>query len=205
MADEDQSVENMRANKRLKLTNTEQDLSMFRNVRFSSDELPTQPMDIYTPASLENSGSSVHDLSHHDPNPQSDNKAEAIIDTDSDITSPLTKTLEQNAITRPVEFNDALSYVDQVKARFKDQLEIYEAFLKILQAYQKERKTSVDLYDQITKLFQSAPDLVQGFEAFLPPDHYTQLDSFHQAQIQTAVAAVDDDYDDEKGLRKRKR
>ena len=40
----------------------------------------------------------------------------------------------------PVEFNQAINYVNKIKNRFSTEPEIYKKFLEILQTYQKEQK-----------------------------------------------------------------
>jgi paired amphipathic helix protein Sin3a len=68
----------------------------------------------------------------------------------------------------PVEFNHAISYVNKIKTRFHDNPETYKQFLEILQTYQREQKPIQDVYDQVTTLFHSAPDLLEDFKQFLP-------------------------------------
>jgi paired amphipathic helix protein Sin3a len=68
----------------------------------------------------------------------------------------------------PVEFNHAISYVNKIKNRFASQPDIYKQFLEILQTYQRESKPIGDVYAQVTRLFESAPDLLEDFKQFLP-------------------------------------
>ncbi|KAL1296692.1 hypothetical protein AAFC00_000168 [Neodothiora populina] len=68
----------------------------------------------------------------------------------------------------PVEFNHAISYVNKIKNRFSAQPDIYKQFLEILQTYQRESKPIQDVYGQVTRLFHSAPDLLEDFKQFLP-------------------------------------
>ena len=68
----------------------------------------------------------------------------------------------------PVEFNHAISYVNKIKNRFAAQPDIYKQFLEILQTYQRESKPIGDVYSQVTKLFETAPDLLEDFKQFLP-------------------------------------
>jgi paired amphipathic helix protein Sin3a len=68
----------------------------------------------------------------------------------------------------PVEFNHAINYVNKIKNRFASQPDIYKQFLEILQTYQKESKPIGDVYTQVTRLFDSAPDLLEDFKQFLP-------------------------------------
>jgi paired amphipathic helix protein Sin3a len=68
----------------------------------------------------------------------------------------------------PVEFNHAINYVNKIKNRFASQPDIYKQFLEILQTYQRESKPIGDVYSQVTRLFDSAPDLLEDFKQFLP-------------------------------------
>jgi paired amphipathic helix protein Sin3a len=68
----------------------------------------------------------------------------------------------------PVEFNHAISYVNKIKNRFATQPDIYKQFLEILQTYQRESKPIGDVYAQVTRLFETAPDLLEDFKQFLP-------------------------------------
>ncbi|KAK3675804.1 Transcriptional regulatory protein sin3 [Recurvomyces mirabilis] len=68
----------------------------------------------------------------------------------------------------PVEFNHAISYVNKIKNRFAAHPDIYKQFLEILQTYQRESKPIQDVYSQVTRLFNNAPDLLEDFKQFLP-------------------------------------
>lgn len=68
----------------------------------------------------------------------------------------------------PVEFNHAINYVNKIKNRFASQPEIYKSFLDILQTYQRESRPIQEVYAQVTKLFESATDLLEDFKQFLP-------------------------------------
>src|SRR6195952_2114126 len=52
--------------------------------------------------------------------------------------------------------------------RFSAQPDIYKQLLEILQTYQRESKPIGDVYSQVTKLFETAPDLLEDFKQFLP-------------------------------------
>lgn len=52
--------------------------------------------------------------------------------------------------------------------RFASQPDIYKQFLEILQTYQRESKPIQEVYAQVTRLFDSAPDLLEDFKQFLP-------------------------------------
>ncbi|KAL8279107.1 hypothetical protein RQP46_008565 [Phenoliferia psychrophenolica] len=67
-----------------------------------------------------------------------------------------------------MEFNHAINYVNKIKNRYTNEPETYKAFLEILHTYKKEARPIQEVYTQVTELFQSAPDLLHEFKAFLP-------------------------------------
>lgn len=77
-----------------------------------------------------------------------------------------------------VEFSHAISYVNKIKTRFNSEPNVYKQFLEILQTYQTDQKPIKEVYDQVTVLFQGAPDLLDDFKKFLPDTnqelHYNQ-------------------------------
>lgn len=79
----------------------------------------------------------------------------------------------------PVEFNHAINYVNKIKVspyslqanvknRFTDKPDVYKNFLEILQTYQREQRPIQEVYTQVTRLFEAAPDLLEDFKQFLP-------------------------------------
>ncbi|KAL7911958.1 prion-inhibition and propagation domain-containing protein [Trichoderma velutinum] len=70
----------------------------------------------------------------------------------------------------PVDLNDALAYVEKVKVRFQSRPIMYKYFLDILQTYQRDTLPIKEVHDSLTKLFESEPDLMEGFKQFLPAD-----------------------------------
>lgn len=92
----------------------------------------------------------------------------------------------------PVEFNHAISYVNKIKNRFAQQPEIYKQFLEILQTYQRESKPIQDVYAQVTRLFDGAPDLLQDFKQFLPESaaHAKEAEAKRAAEDATMVSGL---------------
>lgn len=84
----------------------------------------------------------------------------------------------------PVEFNHAINYVNKIKTRFAHQPDVYKHFLEILQTYQREQKTIAEVYQQVTILFQGAPDLLDDFKQFLPDTSGTAQQSMVPPQPQ---------------------
>lgn len=69
---------------------------------------------------------------------------------------------------KPIEFDQAVNYVNKIKSRFADDEAVYKRFLDILQTYQKEQRTIKQVYKQVSDLFRDHQDLLQEFSHFLP-------------------------------------
>jgi paired amphipathic helix protein Sin3a len=68
----------------------------------------------------------------------------------------------------PVEFDQAISYVNKIKQRFSSDERVYKAFLEILNMYRKGQKTIANVYEEVALLFRSHADLLNEFTYFLP-------------------------------------
>ncbi|KAL7783146.1 prion-inhibition and propagation domain-containing protein [Trichoderma afarasin] len=77
---------------------------------------------------------------------------------------------DQPSRQSPVNFNEALAYVDKVKVRFHSRPIMYKYFLDILQTYQRDMLPIKEVHESLNKLFESEPDLMEGFNQFLPID-----------------------------------
>ena len=70
---------------------------------------------------------------------------------------------------QPKNLDNALNYVNKIKQRFADSNpEVYTVFLEILQTYQRGARTIAEVYDEISELFATEPDLLEEFQTFLP-------------------------------------
>ncbi|OMO57274.1 Paired amphipathic helix [Corchorus capsularis] len=70
---------------------------------------------------------------------------------------------------RPVEFDEAISFVDKIKKRFKgDDGRVYKTFLDSLNMYRKQNKSIEEVYHEVAALFKDHPDLFLEFGHFLP-------------------------------------
>uniref|UniRef100_A0A1J3ES60 Paired amphipathic helix protein Sin3-like 5 n=1 Tax=Noccaea caerulescens TaxID=107243 RepID=A0A1J3ES60_NOCCA len=69
---------------------------------------------------------------------------------------------------KPVDFGEAIEFVNKIKARFGDDERAYKKFLDILNMYRKETKSISDVYQEVTLLFQDHEDLLAEFVHFLP-------------------------------------
>ncbi|WVW80329.1 hypothetical protein I302_102309 [Kwoniella bestiolae CBS 10118] len=72
------------------------------------------------------------------------------------------------ARTPIVEFNHAITFVNKIKNRFNTDPDTYKQFLEILQTYQRDTRDIAEVYEQVTRLFNNAPELLEEFKQFLP-------------------------------------
>lgn len=67
--------------------------------------------------------------------------------------------------------NDALSYLDLVKVRFQEQPDVYNKFLDIMKDFKSQAIDTPGVINRVSTLFNGHPELIQGFNTFLPPGY----------------------------------
>ncbi|ORY05687.1 hypothetical protein BCR34DRAFT_571812 [Clohesyomyces aquaticus] len=67
--------------------------------------------------------------------------------------------------------NDALSYLDQVKVQFADHPDVYNRFLDIMKDFKSGAIDTPGVIERVSSLFAGNPNLIQGFNTFLPPGY----------------------------------
>ncbi|KAL9080249.1 MAG: hypothetical protein Q9157_000971 [Trypethelium eluteriae] len=67
--------------------------------------------------------------------------------------------------------NDALSYLDQVKVQFVDSPDVYNRFLDIMKDFKSGAIDTPGVIERVSTLFAGNPNLIQGFNTFLPPGY----------------------------------
>ncbi|OIW24080.1 hypothetical protein CONLIGDRAFT_637317 [Coniochaeta ligniaria NRRL 30616] len=67
--------------------------------------------------------------------------------------------------------NDALSYLDQVKVQFHEQPDVYNRFLDIMKDFKSQTIDTPGVISRVSELFAGHPNLIQGFNTFLPPGY----------------------------------
>ncbi|VDK50503.1 unnamed protein product [Anisakis simplex] len=138
--------------------------------RSGSGNVPHQPVALPLPCS---SSLPIADLKqqqqHHQPQPT----------VASTSAPPPSQNVELPSDQSPIEFNQAINYVNKIKARFQNRPNVYRQFLEILHCYQQEQKgsrpqgesqslTESQVYNSVAVLFESEPDLLREFSQFLP-------------------------------------
>eukprot|EP00798_Chlamydomonas_sp_ICE-L_P007940 gene7940-1154_t len=81
---------------------------------------------------------------------------------------------EEEVAEQPVEFDQAITYVNKIKIRFASDERIYKAFLEILNKYRKGQKTISNVYQEVAVLFSHHQDLLDEFTYFLPDNSQPQ-------------------------------
>lgn len=82
--------------------------------------------------------------------------------------NPGTPSSSQNQ--QPI-LNDALSYLDLVKVRFQEYPDIYNKFLDIMKDFKSQSIDTPGVINRVSTLFNGHPELIQGFNTFLPPGY----------------------------------
>ncbi|XP_077237908.1 paired amphipathic helix protein Sin3-like 3 [Tasmannia lanceolata] len=72
--------------------------------------------------------------------------------------------------------NDALAYVKEVKEIFQDKLEKYNEFLEVMKDFKAQRIDTTGFTSRVKELFKGHPDLILGFNTFLPEGYEITLD-----------------------------
>lgn len=82
---------------------------------------------------------------------------------------------EQPAPSRKLKVEDALFYMDRVKYEFSNQPEVYSDFLDLLKEFKTKRIDTLGVIARISNLFRGHPELILGFNMWLPPSHQIEL------------------------------
>lgn len=75
--------------------------------------------------------------------------------------------MSQNPMTR-LKVEDALSYLDRVKQQFSSTPCVYNDFLDIMKKFKAQSIDTPGVISQVSALFNGHPELMKGFNAFLP-------------------------------------
>ncbi|KAF9623250.1 hypothetical protein IFM89_000739 [Coptis chinensis] len=69
---------------------------------------------------------------------------------------------------KPVEFEEAINFVNKIKTRFQNDDRVYKSFLEILNMYRKDNKSITEVFHEVAALFHDHADLLDEFIHFLP-------------------------------------
>ncbi|XP_077187617.1 paired amphipathic helix protein Sin3b isoform X2 [Paroedura picta] len=88
----------------------------------------------------------------------------------------------------PVHVEDALSYLDQVKIRFGSDPATYNGFLEIMKEFKSQSIDTPGVIRRVSQLFHGHPDLIVGFNAFLPLGYRIEIPKNGKLSIQSPLA-----------------
>jgi len=74
-----------------------------------------------------------------------------------------------------LKVEDALSYLDQVKLQFGNQPQVYNEFLDIMKEFKSQTIDTPGVISRVSALFKGHPDLIVGFNTFLPPGYKIEV------------------------------
>ncbi|KAK7571866.1 hypothetical protein V9T40_014338 [Parthenolecanium corni] len=76
-----------------------------------------------------------------------------------------------------LKVEDALSYLDQVKYKFGAQPQVYNDFLDIMKEFKSQSIDTPGVITRVSNLFKGHPELIVGFNTFLPPGYKIEVQS----------------------------
>lgn len=90
--------------------------------------------------------------------------------------------LSQSQFQR-LKVEDALSYLDQVKLKFSDQPQVYNDFLDIMKEFKSQSIDTPGVIQRVSTLFCGHPELIVGFNTFLPPGYKIEIQANDQVNV----------------------
>lgn len=83
-----------------------------------------------------------------------------------------------------LKVEDALSYLDQVKLQFGNQPQVYNDFLDIMKEFKSQTIDTPGVINRVSNLFKGHPDLIVGFNTFLPPGYKIEVQANETISVQ---------------------
>ncbi|KAF2965211.1 hypothetical protein GQX73_g8361 [Xylaria multiplex] len=93
----------------------------------------------------------------------------AILRDGDDIT--VSETAPQISSKKDPVLNDALEYLDLIKAHFEEAPDVYNMFLDIMKAFKNRDLDTPGVINRVVTLFAGREELIRSFETFLPPGY----------------------------------
>ncbi|CAH2273379.1 paired amphipathic helix Sin3a isoform X1 [Pelobates cultripes] len=84
-----------------------------------------------------------------------------------------------------LKVEDALSYLDQVKLQFGSQPQVYNDFLDIMKEFKSQSIDTPGVISRVSQLFKGHPELIMGFNTFLPPGYKIEVQTNDMVNVTT--------------------
>ncbi|KAL0967888.1 hypothetical protein UPYG_G00259240 [Umbra pygmaea] len=115
----------------------------------------------------------VHAGSHHH-SPAIQSHGPTVMQGHAHPPAPAASAQGQQQFQR-LKVEDALSYLDQVKLQFGNQPQVYNDFLDIMKEFKSQSIDTPGVISRVSQLFKGHPDLIMGFNTFLPPGYKIEV------------------------------
>uniref|UniRef100_A0A673ALN8 Histone deacetylase interacting domain-containing protein n=1 Tax=Sphaeramia orbicularis TaxID=375764 RepID=A0A673ALN8_9TELE len=148
------------------------------------------PQGYQVPTVAQNSGGhghtpspAVHSSSHHH-SPAVQSHGPSVMSGHGHTAAPPASVQGQQQFQR-LKVEDALSYLDQVKLQFGNQPQVYNDFLDIMKEFKSQSIDTPGVISRVSQLFKGHPDLIMGFNTFLPPGYKIEVQTNDLVNVTT--------------------
>lgn len=87
-----------------------------------------------------------------------------------------------------LKVEDALSYLDLVKYKFGSKPQVYNDFLDIMKEFKSQSIDTPGVIERVSSLFKGFPELIVGFNTFLPPGYKIEVQRSEQGGYAFSVS-----------------
>ncbi|XP_066262316.1 paired amphipathic helix protein Sin3a-like [Euwallacea similis] len=87
-----------------------------------------------------------------------------------------------------LKVEDALSYLDLVKYKFGSKPQVYNDFLDIMKEFKSQSIDTPGVIERVSSLFKGFPELIVGFNTFLPPGYKIEVQRSDQGGYAFSVS-----------------
>ncbi|ODM93614.1 Paired amphipathic helix protein Sin3a [Orchesella cincta] len=74
-----------------------------------------------------------------------------------------------------LKVEDAVTYLEQVKDRYRQRPQTYNDFLEIMKDFKSQTIDTPGVIDRVANLFEGDPEMIMGFNMFLPPEYRVEV------------------------------
>jgi paired amphipathic helix protein Sin3a len=89
-----------------------------------------------------------------------------------------------------MKHEDAMEFLERVRDIFADRPFIYNSFLAVMKEFKDQSINTDGVINRVKLLFKGHPDLLQGFNLFLPPPYRIKVEA--ESPPDTATAKIED-------------
>lgn len=93
---------------------------------------------------------------------------------------------------QPVEFDQAINYVNKIKDRFRNDESVYKNFLEILNQYRKAQRGIKEVYDQVLhplSAAQACNSFTIASDIYMLPSHCTVVGLYSAAYLNMLISS----------------